>query len=120
MTDSLTTYTESNNLLVLCSFKGHKQKYGKSAGKERNAYYLVCDKDNVESEKYYIMEYEKKNKDNEYFKFDINTKKLELYPSNGKLDFIISSIAKKCGYFEFDQTYNCSYYKPLISSGLIN
>lgn len=57
---------------------------------------------------------------NANFKFDINTKKLELYPSNGKLDFIISSIAKKCGYFEFDQTYNCSYYKPLISSGLIN
>ena len=57
---------------------------------------------------------------NANFKFDINSKKLELYPSNGKLDFIISSIAKKCGYFEFDQTYNCSYYKPLISSGLIN
>jgi hypothetical protein len=73
MSDTLTTFTESNNLLVLRSFEGHKQKYGKSAGKERNAYHLVCDKDNAESEKYYIMEYEKKDKNNEYFKFDINS-----------------------------------------------
>lgn len=74
MTDTLTTFTKANNILVLQSFKGHKQKYGKSAGKERNPYYLVCDKDNNDTtEKYYIMEYEKKDKDNEYFKFDINS-----------------------------------------------
>ena len=35
---------------------------------------------------------------NKNFKFDIVNKKLNLYPSDGKFDFIISSIAKNCGY----------------------
>ena len=54
------------------------------------------------------------------FKFDIAKKKLELYPKNGKFDFIISSIAKNCGYDNFKVRYKCSFYKPLISSTLIN
>ena len=54
------------------------------------------------------------------FKFDIVEKKLELYPINGKFDFIISSIAKNCGHYEFKEHYKCSFYKPLISSTLIN
>ncbi|MDC0876216.1 hypothetical protein OAP78_04685 [Candidatus Pelagibacter sp.] len=54
------------------------------------------------------------------FKFDIREKKLELYPKNGKLDFIISSIAKNCGHDNFKESYKCSLYKPLISSTLIN
>ena len=54
------------------------------------------------------------------FKFDIYERKLELYPINGKLDFIISSFAKNCGHFEFKDNYKCSFYKPLISSNLIN
>ena len=54
------------------------------------------------------------------FKFDIIEKKLELYPVNGKFDFIISSIAKNCGHYEFRENYKCSLYKPLISSTLIN
>ena len=57
---------------------------------------------------------------NANFKFDILEKKLELYPINGKLDFIISSFAKNCGHFEFNDNYKCSLYKPLISSNLIN
>ena len=57
---------------------------------------------------------------NANFKFDIIEKKLELYPSNGKFDFIISSFAKNCGHFEFKDIYKCSFYKPLISSNLIN
>ena len=57
---------------------------------------------------------------NANFKFDIVEKKLELYPMNGKFDFIISSFAKNCGYFEFKDNYKCSFYKPLISSNLIN
>ena len=60
----------------------------------------------------------KKQKAN--FKFDIVEKKLELYPMNGKFDFIISSIAKNCGHYEFKEHYKCSFYKPLISSTLIN
>ena len=57
---------------------------------------------------------------NANFKFDINEKKLELYPKNGKFDFIISSIAKNCGHDSFKENYKCSFYKPLISSTLIN
>ena len=54
------------------------------------------------------------------FKFDIFERKLELYPVNGKFDFIISSIAKYCGYSDFKENYKCNFYKPLISSTLIN
>jgi hypothetical protein len=57
---------------------------------------------------------------NANFKFDIVEKKLELYPKNGKFDFIISSIAKNCGHDNFKENYKCSFYKPLISSTLIN
>lgn len=57
---------------------------------------------------------------NANFKFDITKKKLELYPANGKFDFIISSFAKNCGHFKFEENYKCSFYKPLISSNLIN
>ena len=57
---------------------------------------------------------------NANFKFDIIEKKLELYPTTGKFDFIISSFAKNCGHFEFKDNYKCSLYKPLISSNLIN
>jgi hypothetical protein len=57
---------------------------------------------------------------NANFKFDIIEKKLELYPTTGKFDFIISSFAKNCGHFKFKDNYKCSFYKPLISSNLIN
>jgi len=57
---------------------------------------------------------------NANFKFDIIDKKLELYSKNGKFDFIISSIAKNCGHHNFKENYKCSFYKPLISSTLIN
>ncbi len=57
---------------------------------------------------------------NANFKFDISQKKLELYPTNGKFDFIISSFSKNCGHNKFKENYKCSIYKPLISSNLIN
>ena len=57
---------------------------------------------------------------NANFKFDIYERKLELYPINGKFEFIISSIAKNCGYSDFKENYKCTFYKPLISSNLIN
>ena len=57
---------------------------------------------------------------NKNFKFDIANKKLNLYPSDGKFDFIISSIAKNCGYSDLEENYKCTYYKPLISNNLIN
>ena len=57
---------------------------------------------------------------NANFKYDISKKKLELYPTNGKFDFIISSFSKDCGYYKFKDNYKCNIYKPLISSNLIN
>tara|TARA_B100000212_G_scaffold276599_1_gene216129 strand:+ start:272 stop:493 length:222 start_codon:yes stop_codon:yes gene_type:complete len=57
---------------------------------------------------------------NANFKFDISNKKLELYPTTGKFDFIISSFSRGCGHYEFKDNYKCSIYKPLISSNLIN
>ena len=54
------------------------------------------------------------------FKYDITSKKLELYPTTGKFDFIISSFSKDCGHYKFDDNYKCNIYKPLISSNLIN
>ena len=57
---------------------------------------------------------------NANFKYDIFNKKLELYPSTGKFDFIISSFSKDCGHYKFNDNYECSIYKPLISSNLIN
>ena len=57
---------------------------------------------------------------NQNLKFDITTKKLAKYPGKGKLDFIVSSISKDCGFSSMEETYKCNYYKPLISQNLIN
>ena len=77
------------------------------------AYYLM--KDN----KTLIMVSAIKNI-NQNLKFDISTKKLDKYPTKGKLDFIVSSISKNCGFSSMEDTYKCNYYKPLISQNLIN
>ena len=52
--------------------------------------------------------------------FDISKRNLKRYDKKNKLEFIISSIAKKCGYLSLEDKYNCNYYKPLISNNLIN
>jgi hypothetical protein len=77
------------------------------------AYYLMKDDNTL------IMISAVKNF-NKNFQFDIENKKLNLHPSNGKLDFIISSLAKNCGYSKLSENYKCSYYRPLISNNLIN
>ena len=77
------------------------------------AYYLM--KDN----KTLIMVSAVKNI-NQSFKFDISTNKLHKYSTKGKLDFIISSVTKDCGFSSMNDTYKCNYYKPLISQNLIN
>ena len=77
------------------------------------AYYLM--KDN----KTLIMVSAVKNI-NQNFKFDISTNKLHKYSTKGKLDFIISSITKDCGFSSMNDTYKCNYFKPLISQNLIN
>ncbi len=77
------------------------------------AYYLL--KDN----KTLVMVSAVKNI-NQNFKFDIQTRELKKYLTEGKLNFIISSITKDCGFLSMDDTYKCYYYKPLISNNLIN
>ncbi len=77
------------------------------------AYYLM--KDN----KTLIMVSAVKNI-NQNLKYDISTKKLDKYLTKGKLDFIVSSISKDCGFVTMEDTYKCNYYKPLISQNLIN
>ena len=77
------------------------------------AYYLLKDNNTL------IMISAVKNF-NKNFKFDIANKKLNLYSSDGKFDFIISSIVKSCGYLDLKENYKCNYYKPLISNNLIN
>ena len=52
--------------------------------------------------------------------FDISKKNLKRYDKKNRLEFIISSVAKKCGYLSLEEKYNCNYYKPLISNNLIN
>ena len=77
------------------------------------AYYLL--KDNNTLVMVSAIKNIKKN-----FKFDIANKKLINYSTSGKLDFIISSIAKNCGHSNLKENYKCNYYKPLISNNLIN
>ena len=77
------------------------------------AYYLMRD------DKTLIMVSAVKNI-NQNFKFDISTRKLHKYSTKGKLDFIISSVTKDCGFLTMNETYKCNYYKPLISQNLIN
>ncbi len=93
--------------------KYHLQEYDFPIFPDDFAYYLLKDNQTL-----VMISAVKSLKAN--FKFDIVKKKLELYPVNGKFDFIISSFAKNCGYYKFEDSYKCSLYKPLISSNLIN
>ena len=77
------------------------------------AYYLMKD------DKTLIMVSAVKNI-NQNLRYDISTKKLDKYLTKGKLNFIVSSIGKDCGFVTMDDTYKCNYYKPLISQNLIN
>ena len=77
------------------------------------AYYLLKDNNTL------IMVSAIKNV-NANLVFDISKRNLKKYNKINKLEFIISSIAKQCGYLSLEEKYNCNYYKPLISNNLIN
>ena len=55
------------------------------------------------------------------YKFNLTTQMLEILPAEEKyrLRFIFS-LLKNCGYKNINSTYECSFYKPLISENLIN
>jgi len=54
------------------------------------------------------------------FKFSLKDSKLEKLPKDNDYKLYISSLLKNCGYKDINDTYKCSYYKPLISTNLIN
>tara|TARA_B100000029_G_scaffold211008_1_gene208806 strand:- start:620 stop:1195 length:576 start_codon:yes stop_codon:yes gene_type:complete len=54
------------------------------------------------------------------FKFSLRDNRLEKLPKDNDYKLYISSLLKDCGYNDINDTYKCSYYKPLISKNLIN
>ena len=54
------------------------------------------------------------------YKFNLKNSKLEKLPLDNNYKLYISSLLKDCGYKNINDTYRCSYYKPLISENLIN
>ena len=54
------------------------------------------------------------------FKFNLQDNNLEKLPMDNDYKLYISSLLKACGYKDINDTYKCSYYKPLISENLIN
>ena len=77
------------------------------------AYYLLRDNNTL------VMVSAIKNV-NKNLEFNISKKELELHDGIGKLDFIISTYAKSCGYGKLKEKYSCNLFKPLISINLIN
>ena len=77
------------------------------------AYYLLSDNNTL------IMVSAMKNV-NKNLQFDITKEKLKIFDKTGKLDFVISTYAKNCGYSSLNNKYKCKIYKPLISNNLIN
>ena len=54
------------------------------------------------------------------FKYNLKNNKLETLPNDNKYKLFVSALLKDCGYKNINDTYKCSYYKPLISSNLID
>ena len=54
------------------------------------------------------------------FKFNLKKNELEKLPLDNNYKLYISSLLKDCGYKDINATYKCSFYKPLISTNLIN
>tara|TARA_Y100000590_G_scaffold463634_1_gene630894 strand:- start:773 stop:1351 length:579 start_codon:yes stop_codon:yes gene_type:complete len=57
---------------------------------------------------------------NQNLKYDIINKELKIDENRGKLNFIISTYAKSCGYKSIKNNYECKIYKPLVSKNLLN
>ena len=77
------------------------------------AYYLLQDNNTL-----VMINAKKQFKKN--FEFNISKRKLSLGKHNNKIDFIISTYAKNCGYKNINESYKCYFYKPLVSSYLFN
>ena len=80
---------------------------------EDYAYYLLNDNKTI------IMISAVKSIDSN-FKYNINTNVLEALAKNNRYNFMISSILRGCEFKNMNSLYECKYYKPLISTNLIN
>jgi len=54
------------------------------------------------------------------YKFNLKNNKLEKLPKDNNYKLLVSSLLKNCSYKDTNATYKCSFYKPLISTNLIN
>ena len=55
------------------------------------------------------------------YKFNLKTHKLQILSRDEKYKLrFVFSLLKNCGYKNINSTYECSFYKPLISENLIN
>ena len=77
------------------------------------AYYLLEDNNTL-----VMINTKKKNKKN--FEFNISKKELSIHKNSGKIDFIISTLAKSCGFKNLSDNYECNFYKPLVSTYIFN
>ena len=77
------------------------------------AYYLMKDNNT-------LILVSGKKKFHQNLEYNIQSKKLKNFENDGKLNFIISSYAKVCGYETNKNNFECSIEKPLISKNLIN
>ena len=77
------------------------------------AYYLLNDNNTL------ILVSGKKNF-NQNLQYNIKNNELNNFENSGKLNFIISSYAKICGYKSHDDNFECKLQKPLVSKNLIN
>jgi hypothetical protein len=57
---------------------------------------------------------------NQNLKYNIRSKELSADKNQGKLNFIVSTYAKSCGYKSLKSNFECRFYKPLVSKNLIN
>ena len=89
------------------------QNYDYPVFPEDFAYYLMEDNNTL------ILVSGKKNF-HQNLEYNIQSKKLKNFENDGKLNFIISSYAKVCGYETNKNNFECSIEKPLISKNLIN
>ena len=95
------------------SVKSISKNYNYPLFPEDFAYYLLNDNNTL-----ILISAKKKYFEN--LKYDIKNKRLEIAKTSGRLNFIISSYAKNCGYKSLKDNYKCNIYKPLISKNLLN
>ena len=77
------------------------------------AYYLLNDNNTL------ILVSGKKSF-NQNLQYNIKNNELNNFEISGKLNFIIVSYAKICGYKSHDNNFECKLQKPLVSKNLIN